>query len=120
MEESRKKLYDQCQKKLLTRRQELLNSLKALAPALSQQFTGDEADLAQAFIEQNSSLTQRERMNQLMREIDSALRRIETDTFGVCEETEEPIESERLLAMPWTRLSLAGAETREAIRKRYA
>ena len=49
-----------------------------------------------------------------------ALARIEQGTFGVCEETEEVIESERLLAIPWTRLSIEGAEIREAVSRRFA
>ena len=120
MDESREKLYKRCQKALLNKREETLNGLKALDPALSQRFGGDEADMAQIFMEQNSSISQRERMNELLREIDQALERIETGTYGNCEETEEPIEVERLEAMPWTRLSLEGAEYREAQRKRFA
>jgi DnaK suppressor protein len=53
-------------------------------------------------------------------EIESALGRIESGIFGLCEETEEPIEAERLLAIPWTRLSIEGAEIRESMNKRYA
>jgi RNA polymerase-binding transcription factor DksA len=39
-------------------------------------------------------------------EIDEALRRIELGTFGICEMTGEPIELERLRAIPYTRYSL--------------
>ena len=35
-------------------------------------------------------------------------------------ETEEEIEPERLRALPWTRLSIEGAEIRESMTKRYA
>jgi RNA polymerase-binding transcription factor DksA len=38
-------------------------------------------------------------------EIDAALDRIESGTYGVCEITGQPIESERLKAIPWTRYS---------------
>ncbi len=40
--------------------------------------------------------------------------------YGICEETEELIEEDRLLAIPWTRLSIEGAEIRESVNKRYA
>ncbi len=53
-------------------------------------------------------------------EIEVALSRIEDGTYGICEETEEVIEIERLSAIPWTRLSIEGAEIRESIQKRYA
>ena len=57
--------------------------------------------------------------NQLF-EIELALGKIEVGVYGVCEETEEPIEEERLLAIPWTRLSVEGAEIREDLSKRFA
>lgn len=120
MEENRKKLYAECKVKLLKKRQDVLSGLAALNGALSEQVTGDEADMAQTFMEQNSSLVQRDRMNGLLREIDMALERIEGEEYGICEETEEPIEKDRLLAMPWTRFSLQGAEIREAQRKKFA
>lgn len=37
-----------------------------------------------------------------------AIRRIERGTYGVCELTGKPIETERLKAIPWTRYSLEG------------
>jgi RNA polymerase-binding protein DksA len=38
-------------------------------------------------------------------EVEEALRRIENDTYGICEETGKPIEANRLKAVPWTRFS---------------
>ena len=40
-----------------------------------------------------------------MYEIDAALDRIRADTYGRCEISGQPIEAERLLAIPWTRYS---------------
>jgi RNA polymerase-binding transcription factor DksA len=40
-----------------------------------------------------------------MYEIDAALDRIRHGTYGVCEISGEPIEAERLAAIPWTRYS---------------
>jgi len=42
-------------------------------------------------------------------EIDQAIRRIETGSYGICELTGKPISMERLNAIPWTRFTL-GAE----------
>ena len=61
-----------------------------------------------------------DRLRSQLFEIESALGRIESGSFGMCEETEEPIEVERLKAIPWTRLSIEGAELRESVNKRYA
>jgi DnaK suppressor protein len=39
-------------------------------------------------------------------EIDQAIRRIENNTYGICELTGKPIQRERLVAIPWARFSL--------------
>lgn len=46
-------------------------------------------------------------------EIDEALRRIESKTYGICEMSGDPIESERLHAMPFTRYSVKAQEELE-------
>ena len=120
MSQSRDKLYDECKRKLLKARQDVLNGLRSLQSSLTVEIVGDEGDMAAALETQNTSMVQRERMLRDLQEIDAALGRIEAGTYGVCEETEEPIEEERLRAIPWTRLSLDGAETRERQQKRFA
>ncbi|MEO0796902.1 MAG: TraR/DksA C4-type zinc finger protein [Verrucomicrobiota bacterium] len=50
-------------------------------------------------------------------EIEEAIQRIFDGTYGVCEQTEEPIDSERLLAVPFTRYSLEGQRQMERQRK---
>ena len=117
---SRVDLLEQCRVKLLEEKQNLLNGIKALGAALSTQITGDEADMAAAVKQQSTSLIHREKLLLKVTEIDRALQRLETGMFGVCEETEEPIEPERLLAIPWTRLSITGAEIRERQQKKFA
>lgn len=47
-------------------------------------------------------------------EIDAALNRIRTDSYGVCELTGKPIERERLAAIPWTRFSADAQRELEA------
>jgi len=42
----------------------------------------------------------------LLREVDAALGRIDAETYGLCETCHEPIESDRLLADPLTRVCL--------------
>lgn len=42
-------------------------------------------------------------------EIEAALERLRTGTYGVCELTDEPIEPARLRALPWTRLCATAA-----------
>ena len=119
MANKRQKLYDECRIKLLRVRQETMNGLQALNPALATEMVGDEADLASAHISQTQALNQRDKFLAKIKEIDEALGRLENGTYGICEETEEPIEDKRLAAIPWTRLSLEGAEVREREQKRY-
>lgn len=46
-------------------------------------------------------------------EIDEALSRIRSGTYGICEISGQPIEAERLEAIPWTRFSLEAQRTVE-------
>lgn len=119
MSKARQKLFDECKFKLLKVREETLNGLRALDPSLSTEMVGDEADLASAHISQTQALNQRDKLLFKMKEIDDALGRLETGSYGICEETGDDIEEKRLLAIPWTRLSLEGAEVREREQKRY-
>ena len=96
-----------------------MNGLKALNPSLATEMVGDEADLASAHISQTQALNQRDKLMAKIKEIDEALARMENGTYGICEETGENIEEKRLVAIPWTRLSLEGAEVREREQKRY-
>ena len=45
-----------------------------------------------------------------LRQIDAALERIENGTYGVCVVTRKPIPEERLEAIPWTDVTIEGAE----------
>ena len=54
---------------------------------------------------------------QLQGEVGEALNRIKNGSYGVCEETEEPIGYKRLKAQPWTRLSLEAQQDLEDRRR---
>lgn len=114
-------LIQECKKRLLITKQELLNRFRAAQRELVlSERGGDEADQSAAHIEEHSFLISQDRMRNQLVEIEMALARIEQGTFGICEETEEIIEPERLLAIPWTRLSIEGAEQREAVGRKFA
>ena len=51
---------------------------------------------------------------EMLDEINDALSRIESGTYGTCELTGEPIAPERLDAVPWTRFSKQAEERLEA------
>lgn len=49
----------------------------------------------------------------LIKEIDDAIKRIDTGTFGICELTGKPIKIERLEELPWARYSIEAARELE-------
>lgn len=116
-----KEFIQECRQTLLKLKMDLLNRVKnAQVQFVLQEKSGDEIDQTVAQLEENSFLINQERLRAQILEIEFALGRIDQGTFGICEETEELIEIERLRAIPWTRLSIEGAEIREAMNRRYA
>ena len=114
-------LITECREKLLTTKTDLLNRVKEARGKLDQvERGGDEADQTMRILAEQEVMSQTDRLRSQLLEIESALGRIENGSYGFCEETEEIIETERLRAIPWTRLSIEGAEIRESVDKRYA
>ena len=112
----------ECKMRLIETKREILNRVlrsRAEFETLDKA-GGDEGDQTMALLAENDFLTSHSRLKEQLLEIEMALARIESGRFGVCEETEEPIEEERLRALPWTRLSIEGAEIRESFRRRFA
>ena len=116
------KIVAELKRRLLQQKADLINRLRLHSAEIKEGFDlrGDEIDQTNAVMTENTLLSFQHKIREQLLEIESALGRIEQGTFGICEETEEPIEIERLMALPWTRLSIEGAEIREAVRKRFA
>lgn len=115
------KVLSVCKEKLLTTKASLLNRIREnYTDYHTRDRGGDEADQAVSILAEDQFLTIQERLRAQLLEIEVALAKIERGRYGICEETEELIETERLLAIPWTRLSVEGAEIREDLSKRYA
>ena len=73
----------------------------------------DLADRASTETDRSLELRARDRQRKLISKIESALRRIEEDEYGYCEETGEPIALARLDARPVATLSLEAQERHE-------
>lgn len=118
-----KSLIDKCKTALLTAKAEILNRVRDVRQDLHSSEDGkqgDEGDQTVRALAESEALSNNERLRTQLMEIEMALSRIENGTYGVCEETDENIEPDRLMAIPWTRLSIEGAEIRESMMKRYA
>jgi DnaK suppressor protein len=118
-----KSLVEKCKKALIETKADILNRVRDVRKDLGSSEdgkSGDEGDQTTKALAESEFLSLNERLRNQLIEIEFALVRIENGTYGTCEETEEPIEPDRLLAIPWTRLSIEGAEIRESMNKRYA
>ena len=76
------------------------------------------ADLGTDNFQQEFSLGLMDSERRLIAEIDDALNRIESGTYGICEGTGKPISRARLEAQPWARYSVEYARMIEEGRVR--
>lgn len=73
----------------------------------------DELDQAERLTAQVSAMRIADKNQKLLRQIERALRKFETDEYGLCEGTGEMISRKRLELRPWTRYSIAHKEALE-------
>ena len=73
----------------------------------------DIADRASLETDRSLELRTRDRARKLIAKIDEALERIKDGSYGICEETSEPISVRRLEARPIATLSLEAQERHE-------
>lgn len=100
--------------KLLKSKMDLLGKIKSTEEIqITAEDTREEGDLAQAIIGQAVTFELKERELSKLRDINEALYKIDNGLYGICEETDEPIERVRLEKVPWARLSIAAAEEKE-------
>ena len=113
---------EECCQKLLKEKMKLMNMSRSYLERLrknSVEKGGDETDQAVKSLMEAEVVNAQKRIRHQLYEIEVALAKISEGTYGICEETEEPIEKARLHAIPWTRFSLEGAEIRESVQKQY-
>ncbi len=79
----------------------------------------DLADRASLETDRALELRTRDRERKLISKIDAALRRIEEDSYGFCEETGEPISVRRLEARPIATLSIESQERHERMERTH-
>jgi DnaK suppressor protein len=79
----------------------------------------DLADRATAETDRSLELRTRDRFRKLISKIDSALARLDSGTYGYCEETDEPIGIRRLEARPIATLSIEAQERHERMERTH-
>ena len=79
----------------------------------------DIADRASLETDRSLELRTRDRERKLISKIDAALRRIEDESYGYCEETGEPISLRRLEARPIATLSIESQERHERMERTH-
>jgi DnaK suppressor protein len=101
-------------------RREILGDVQAVARQ-SNEFGGDGTqdigDLAAATYSRQVMMELGERERMRLREVEAAFVRLENDTYGICEESDEPIPFTRLEAVPYARYTVAAQSELERQRK---
>ena len=105
--------------KLLRWRTDLLREADGTLESLSQGgiHEADITDRASVETDRALELRTRDRARKLISKINQALVRIESGTYGFCEETNEPIGLKRLEARPIATLSIEAQERHERMER---
>jgi DnaK suppressor protein len=107
--------------KLLHWREELLNESSETVHHMQEESLQqpDLTDRASMETDRALELRTRDRERKLISKIDAALRRIDDDSYGYCEETGEPIGIKRLEARPIATLSVDAQERHERMERTH-
>ncbi len=111
-----KKALQATEKKLLAERDELQRQLAELdrhtfegaggEPGSAPGIDEDLADLGSDTFERERDLSLAENLRDLLDQVEHALRRIESGSYGVCESCGKPIEAARIKALPYASLCI--------------
>jgi DnaK suppressor protein len=107
--------------KLLSWRAELLADSAETLRSLQEEslLKPDLTDRASLETERAIELRTRDRERKLISKIDQALGRLDSGTYGYCEETDEPISIRRLEARPIATLSIEAQERHERMERTH-
>jgi DnaK suppressor protein len=99
---------------LLEESQQTIDQMRDAARDVS-----DEAERASREAEITFELRTRDRYRKLLSKIGQALKRIEDESYGYCDESGEPIGLDRLEARPIATLTIEAQERREQLERQY-
>lgn len=101
-----KKLLKETRQRLLDEKALLVEKLKDNDLSVDDSETPDPVDLAVRNYSKNVMLAVSENESRQLALIDEALRRVEDDEYGPCQNCEKEINPKRLAAIPWARYCL--------------
>ena len=110
--------------RLLELREQLIRQMNGLAKESAQEMAGYSLHMADSGtdnFDRDFALSLLSSDQDAIYEIEEALKRIEKNTYGICELTGKPIPKSRLEAIPWTRFTVqaqAQLEREGALRQR--
>jgi DnaK suppressor protein len=119
-----KKQWAKFYQRLLELRDQLTRQMNGLAEESAQEMAGYSLHMADSGtdnFDRDFALSLLSSDQDAMYEIEEALKRIEKDTYGICELTGKPIPRKRLEAIPWARFTVqaqAQLEREGALRQR--
>jgi DnaK suppressor protein len=93
-------------KKILENKQDELERIVRNRDAITIEKSADALDEVQHAAERELAIRNLDRESNLLRNVRSALRRIEDGSFGTCLHCEEEISPKRVAAVPWTALCI--------------
>jgi DnaK suppressor protein len=88
-------------KKILENKQDELEQIVRNRDAITIEKSADALDEVQHAAERELAIRNLDRESNLLRNVRSALRRIEDGSFGICLHCEEEISPKRIAAVPW-------------------
>ena len=97
-------------KKILETKRDELEKIVRNRDAITIEKSADALDEVQHASERELAIRNLDRESNLLRNVRSALRRLEDGTFGTCLHCEEEISPKRLNAVPWTPYCIACQE----------
>ncbi len=111
------KTLDKFKRLLLEQRKKLTGSYERLKNASSEEFGGDVPDIndeASRTVNRRILLEIGDKNYEILNQVDEALGRIDSGTYGICDECEEPIPGKRLELLPY---ALHCVECKEKLEK---
>ncbi len=114
-----KKEVDQLRARLLSERERLHAQTRLAIVREPTERAAEAMDEAQASLEQHEALGLAAHERTLLQHIERALKKIEFGTYGVSEDSGEPIGFRRLQAVPWARFTAGEQEAFEARSRQF-